>query len=323
MDRRTLLMGAAGMVVAKAAAAQTPVSGSSPFTVEGVISQQSKDFPNVRAPDLPPTRTITAQEDVVYLTRGSEKLALDIYRPAKAGACPAVLMVHGGGWESGSRQMERSFCKRMAALGFVAIPVSYRLGEGGRFPGNVLDLKAAVRWVRAHAAEYDIDSRFVAIAGGSAGGHLAAFLGASNGVTAFDDAPGDSRIDAVVDIDGAASFPDAVLIKREEERLGATSRYLGGNYSTRRETWFAASPLTYVGRQSAPTLFINSNRPTPVLPGRPEMKARLNALGIVSEIIDMPAGTPHPFWLVEPWFTPTIERTAAFLMAQYKVKIGA
>ncbi|ESQ80101.1 alpha/beta hydrolase [Asticcacaulis sp. YBE204] len=322
MDRRTLLMGAAGVVVANAVAAQTPVSGSSPFTVEGVISQQAKDFPEVRAPDLPPEGTIRKREGIVYLTRPGEKLLVDVYRPAKAGLYPAVLMIHGGGWESGSRQMERAFCQRLAALGFVAMTVGYRLGESGRFPGNVLDIKAAVRWARSHADADGIDTRFVAIAGGSAGGHLAAFLGASNGVAAFDDAPGDSRVDAVVDIDGAASFPDAALIKREEERLGATSRYLGGNYSTRRETWFAASPLTYVSRQSAPTLFINSNRPTPILPGRPEMKARLNALGIVSEIIDMPEGTPHPFWLVEPWFTPTIERTAAFLMTQYKAKIG-
>ena len=64
--------------------------------------------------------------------------------------------MHGGGWVAGDRTMERAFAKHLAARGYVAVPVSYRLGEPGRFPHSILDLKTAVRWLRAHAAEHGI-----------------------------------------------------------------------------------------------------------------------------------------------------------------------
>ncbi len=321
MDRRSVLLATMGAMFAGRALAQTapaapPVNGPSPFTIDGVIEQQKAKFPDVARPADPPVSSFVAKEDIAYLTRPSGVLSLDLYRPQGKGPFPAVVLLHGGGWESGTRQMERGLARRLTQSGFAALPLSYRLDPTGRFPGDILDIKAGIRWIRAHAAELNIDPSFIAIVGGSAGGHLAAFIGASNGVAAFDDGSGNSRVQAVVDIDGAASFPDAVLIGREEARQGATSRYLGGEYSLRRETWFAASPLTYLSKDSAPTLFINSNQPTPILPGRPEMSARLKAVGIESQIIDMPAGTPHPFWLVEPWFTPTAKYVADFLMAR-------
>ena len=313
--RRTLLLSAAAL----AAMPRWAQAQGAPFTVDGVIAQQKPKFPDVAKPADPSADAFKAREDVTYLTRPSGPLQLDVYTPNGNGPFPAIIVLHGGGWESGSRQMERSLAKRLTQSGFAAVPLSYRLGPEGRFPGDVLDIKAGIRWLRAQAAEFNIDPRFIGIVGGSAGGHLAAFMGATNGLPRFDDGPGDSRVQAVVDIDGAAAFPDAVLIAREEGKQGATSRYLGGPYSRRRETWFAASPLTWVGPNSAPTLFIDSNGATPVLPGRPEMRARLNALGIASNIIDMPAGTPHPFWLVEPWFTPVAGQVADFMAEQLAV----
>lgn len=305
-----------------AGAASAQSGAPAPFTVERVLGEMRTAGVAVSVPVDPPASAIKASEDIEYLRRGDEVLRLDVYRPNTTGPRPAVLILHGGGWESGTRQMERSLAKALAARGFVAIPVSYRLGAAGRFPGAVHDVKAAVRWVRANAQRFDVDPGFIAIAGGSAGGHLAALVGASNGVAALEDAQSfdiqASAVQAMVDIDGAANFPDAALIAQEQKRQGATSRFLGGNYVERRETWFAASPLTYVGPASAPSLFFATNGKSPILPGRPEMAARLNALGLVAEVRNLPPGTPHPFWLLEPWFTPLVGEIADFLDARYK-----
>src|SRR4029077_5476274 len=111
-----------------------------------------------------------------------------------------------------------------------------------------------------------------------------------------------SDLAAVVDIDGLADFTGADLLAKENRQAGAPTQFLGGRFADRAETWRAASALFHVGPKSAPTLFINSNGPSPILPGRTEMRDRLRALGIDSEIVVIP-GTPHPFWLVNPWFT--------------------
>ncbi|MBL4826201.1 MAG: alpha/beta hydrolase [Spongiibacteraceae bacterium] len=283
-----------------------------PFTIDNVLSKLSGNFDKVsRVKDQLPGN-VSAFEDQIY----SQNLHLDIYQPKGTGLFPAVLIVHGGGWETGHRYMERPFAKQLAGFGFVTVPVSYRLGKAGQFPAALHDLKSAVRWLRANAQRWQIDPNRIAVVGGSAGGHLAALLGASNGVADFEGQGVHqeqvSTVQAVVNIDGAASFPDARLIAQEKQKPNATSRFLQGNYSEQRTAWFAASPLYYVGPNSAPTLFINSTAPTPILPGREAMSARLQALGIHSTIVVIP-NTPHPFWLVHPWFTKTLSETVRFL----------
>ena len=301
--------------------APVAAAGPTPFTIDRVLEQLAGTHKNAsRVSDELPAG-VRAIENVTYATPGGVELQLDVYQPPGSGPSPAVLLVHGGGWESGSRQMERPFAKQLAGLGYVTLPVSYRLGAPGRFPSAIHDLKAAVRWVRSNAKRYAIDPDRIGVVGGSAGGQLAALLGASNGVAILEGESGSagtaSTVQAVVDIDGAVSFPDAALIAQEEIEHKATSRFLGGNYTERAGAWFAASPITHVGRSSAPTLFINSTVDRPILPGRDEMSARLRALGIASHVVVLP-GAPHPFWLVHPWFERVLQETDAFLRRQLK-----
>ena len=292
--------------------------GRAEFTIESAERDIRHDFPQaVRPADVLPAG-VTAHEDIEYARPEGQALQLDLYRGAATGPRPAVLLVHGGGWDSGSRQMERPFARRLAALGYVAVPVSYRLGATGRFPAALHDLKGAVRWLRAHSAEYGIDPRRIAVVGGSAGGQLAALLGAGNGVAALEGGAGDpkvsSAVQVVVDIDGVADFTGPDLVAQQESAPSAPVRYLGGKFSERPAVWRLASALTHAGPHSAPTLFINSTSPTPPLPGRAELCARLRACGIASEIVVLP-GTPHTFWLFQPWFERTLAETDRFLRA--------
>ncbi|HEY0947012.1 MAG TPA: DUF6298 domain-containing protein [Opitutaceae bacterium] len=295
---------------------------ASPFTLEREEQKLRREFPDVaRADDsLPPG--ITAREEVAYTRQGQLDLRLDVYRPAGRERLPAVLVVHGGGWETGDRRMERAFAKQLAARGYVTVTPSYRLGPPGQFPAALHDVKAAVRWLRAHAGELAIDRSRIGAVGGSAGGHLVALLGASNGVAALEGGGGhpseSSAVQAVVDIDGAADFTDPRFIAEEiEKRWGATTRFLGGAYSRRGDVWAQASPATHVSAKSAPVLFLNSARPPSKFWQREEMSGRLRRLGIDSAVVNM-RGTPHAFWLFQPWFEPTLEQTEAFLRKHLK-----
>jgi pectinesterase len=291
------------------------------FTIDGVLRSLAKSYPQASRVDDALPAGVVARENVTYVERESGPLALDVYQPTGSALLPAVLIVHGGGWIAGDRTMERPFAKQLAARGYVAVPVSYRLGRPGRFPAPVHDLKAAVRWLRTHAADYGIDARRIAIVGGSAGGTLATMIGVTNGQRDTDaaDAPVEpsSDVQAVVDIDGTVTFLDNRLIEQAETQPSPYWEYVHGIYSENRATWVAASPLGYVTRRSAPTLFIKSTAKQPILAGREEMAARLRILGVTAEEILIP-DTPHPFWLVHPWFEQVVAETDRFLREQLK-----
>lgn len=308
MNRRLALLAASLLPLG---AAEPP-----PFTLDSALASIAKAYPQASrvSEALPPG--VGARENLGYARADGHDLQLDVYRPADRELRPAVLLVHGGGWVAGSRQMERSFARHLAARGYVAVPVSYRLGAAGRFPHAIHDLKAAVRWLRAHAADHAIDPTHIGIIGGSAGGTLAAFVGATNGLAEFEgtvgERTGSSAVQAVVDVDGLATFLDNALITQSEGPPSPYYVYQHGTYRNARATWVAASPLHYVGPASAPTLFLKSTSPRPILPGRDEMAGRLRVFGIDSAVIQFP-DTPHVFWLFHPWFERNLEETDRFL----------
>jgi pectinesterase len=294
---------------------------SKPFTRESAIGELRDRYPQASLPaDILP-EGVLAEESLTFDASVEPPLALDVYRPRAEGLHPAVIIVHGGGWERGARTMERPFAKRLAALGFVTVPVSYRLGPQGRFPNALFDLKNAVRWLRANAGRFSLDPQRVFALGGSSGGQLVALLGASNGVSVLE-GPGQNRersssVQAVVDIDGLADFTGPALLEKERQTPGAPTRFLGGSYEARSAVWRDASALSHVGPHSAPTLFINSTAPTPILPGRREMVDKLARAGVDAKLMTLP-DTPHPFWLMNPWFEPTLRATEQFLREQLR-----
>ena len=300
---------------------------ASAFSRATVLTQLASSYPNATLPPDNLPGGVVAEEDLVYASPNSGDLALDLYRPANPGPHPVVIVVHGGGWERGDRRMERPFAKQLAARGLAAAPVTYRLGTAGRFPNALYDLESAVRWLRAHAARHDLDPARVGAVGGSAGGHLVALLGVSAGTPGLEGGVGQggARVQAVVDIDGLADFTGPALVAKEEKNPGAPTRFLGGSFAARAATWRLASPITHVRADSAPTLFVDSSATSgegpragaPILPGRGEMRDRLRALGVASELVVIP-DTPHPFWLVNPWFDEVVARTEGFFKQQLR-----
>ncbi len=279
-----------------------PPGGGTEFSLDTAEKKVREKYPDITRPSAALPQGVVASENLTYAVVDGQILQLDIYRPEGIGPYPIVLIVHGGGWETGSRHMERPFARQLAARGYIAVPVSYRLGKAGQFPGALNDLQAAIRWLRAHAVDLALEGQKVGVLGGSAGGQLAALLGAMN----RDD------IGAVVDIDGLADFTSQALLDQQAAQPSAPVRFLGGSFADKPEVWRAASAITHVSKASAPTLFINSTVTSPILPGREAMRDKLRAAGVASDVIVVP-DTPHPFWLFNPWFDRVLDESDQFL----------
>ncbi|HST19957.1 MAG TPA: alpha/beta hydrolase [Blastocatellia bacterium] len=142
--------------------------------------------------------------DREYARVGNKSLKLDLYLPQGQGPFPLIIWVHGGGWTSGDKSLSADSPQfRQTARGYAVASINYRLSQEAKFPAQIEDCKAAIRWLRAHATQYNLDPSRIAAWGSSAGGHLVALMGASAGATDLEGDGGNldysSRVQAVVD----------------------------------------------------------------------------------------------------------------------------
>ena len=203
---------------------------------------------------------VVFEKNIEYSNPDDQHLQLNMARPTVGkGPFPAIVCIHGGGFRAGTREGFNGLCLNLATHGYVAVTVSYRLAPKYQFPGAVHDVKAAVRWMRANAAKYNIDPQRIGTTGGSAGGHLAQFLGVTSGVKNFEGDGGNSSysssVDCVVNFYGPSDFTksyDASVDAAEVLPL-----FLGGNLQQQRRRHIEASPLYWVTPAAAPTLCIH------------------------------------------------------------------
>src|SRR5688572_25088346 len=153
-------------------------------TLGGLSAQQATGIESARSA-FPVPPTVRVVRDLVYAQYGARQLKLDVYRPPQTdqrSAVPGIVVVRGGGWRSGDKDAFGFIAGQLAKEGFVAVSIEYRTSAEAKFPAAAHDVKAAVRWLRAHAAEYGVDPDAIGAIGGSAGAHLVALLGTSAGV---------------------------------------------------------------------------------------------------------------------------------------------
>ncbi|MFB6152182.1 MAG: alpha/beta hydrolase fold domain-containing protein [Haloarculaceae archaeon] len=202
--------------------------------------------------------------DLQYAERESGALALDLYVPNRESAAPLVVSIHGGGWQSGDRT-HTGDTLRLVDRGYAIASVSYRLTDAATFPAQVRDCRAAVRWLRAHAGEYGLDSDRVAAWGWSAGAHLAALLGTAPGADfgGPDVHPDEShRVDAVVDFFGPTDLLAMGDQESDLDHAAADSpegKLVGGPVPERADRARRASPLTHVDGTEPPFLVVHGS----------------------------------------------------------------
>jgi acetyl esterase/lipase len=190
---------------------------------------------------------------VVYDPR-HDASALDVHAPVGAAATPAVLLVHGGGWWTGDRDEMTRFAERLAAAGYVAAAMDYRLVPDHHFPAQVLDTFCALSYLRASADTLGIDPARIAVLGYSAGAHLAAMTGVAADVAALQDpgCPSGLTGPAAAVIAGAGPFRLDVL------QDGTTERFIGASIEEAPEAWALAAPINHVGPGEPPFLLVHA-----------------------------------------------------------------
>lgn len=207
----------------------------------------------------------TAHKNLEFAEVDGHSLKLDLYLPAETKNPPLVVFIHGGGWRAGSK--DRCPVTWLADHGFAVASISYRLTDKAIFPAQVHDCKAAVRWLRAHAKEYGYSTEKIAVAGSSAGGHLAALMGTSGDVKALEGTVGgnldqSSRVDAVVDYYGATDFVlrSKTQPSRANEKGSVVYLLLGGGADEKVELAKLASPVTHVSKDDPPFLILHGEK---------------------------------------------------------------
>lgn len=218
---------------------------------------------------------IKIEKDIAYIEGGDEAQKLDIYVPEKPSdkPLPLIVHIHGGGWIGGNKFP----CPVMMMViqGYVVASVEYRFSQKAKFPAQIQDCQAAIRWLRAHAKQYNIDTERVGAVGGSAGGHLSALVGTSGGKKAFAPIGGNEeqsdRVQAVCDIFGPTDFSTVVQQAAEDKNVKNIFAFntprdpyssLIGTKLDDKPKADAVSPVHYVSKDNPPFLILHGTHDT-------------------------------------------------------------
>jgi len=234
----------------------------------GLLAQQ----PATRAGEARPARALPpetkALRDLPYVANGHERQKLDLFLPPGAtNPLPLIIWVHGGAWRAGGK--ENCPAQHYLERGYAVASINYRLSQHAVFPAQIEDCKAAIRWLRAHAKEYNLDPGHFAAWGSSAGGHLVALLGTSGELKAFDVGANldvSSRVQAGVDFFGPTDFtlmskyslPNAPF--DHDAADSPESLLIGGAIQQNLAKAAKASPITYISADDPPFLIMHGDK---------------------------------------------------------------
>jgi acetyl esterase/lipase len=218
---------------------------------------------------------VKAQRDIAYVANGHARQKLDLFTPEKAdGPLPLMIWIHGGGWSAGSKADCPPLRQGFAERGYALASLDYRLSSDAIFPAQIEDCKAAIRWLRVHAKENNLDPDHFGVWGSSAGGHLTALAGASGGVKEFDKGAQpdvSSRVQAVCDFYGptdllqmdAHALPNARM--KHDPPFSPESRLIGGAIQENKDKAARANPITYITADDPPFLIVHGDQ-DPLVP---------------------------------------------------------
>ncbi|WP_331344781.1 alpha/beta hydrolase [Cellvibrio sp. UBA7661] len=327
------LIGSALMLIGLAACsspiATAPAPYENTYTVENRFAGDVKNFPEIQIASTIVPSDVVERKNITYVRYGNRELQLDLYLPqkltinAQSNLSPGVILVHCGGWRSGYRTHLTPMAIELAKAGYVAATITYRLAPEAQYPAAIYDVKAAIRWMRTHAAEYAIDPTKIAVGGSSAGGQIASLTGMTNGLQRFDpqakESPISSDAQLILNIDGLSDFTSVEARKHEDvPGVGRSSAgaWFGGSYAEKRDLWHDASPTYYVGETSPPILYLNSAQERFHV-GRDEMVKKMDIYNIPTTVVTLP-NTPHTFWLYDPYIKPAAAVVVTFLDEHFK-----
>jgi acetyl esterase/lipase len=255
---------------------------------------------------------VTRRDDIAFAEHDGVRLLGDFYAPKGLDKAPALVAVHGGGWQIGDRKFYSNWGPYLARNGFAVFAIEYRLMKPGvkTYPGSVYDAKAAVQYVRAKAGDLGIDPDRIGMIGDSAGAHLSALVALAGEEPAFSseyrsdpNAALPAKVKAVVGFYGVYDMLaqwQHDLVARPRDNI--SEKYLGAAPHTNRKVFFEASPISYatVDRNSTRFLLVHGDHDDIVDPAT-QSAAFLTALkqaGFFARTVVIP-GAGH-FFITEP-----------------------
>jgi len=226
-----------------------------------------------------PPENIRLTADIPYAATDNPRQMLDLLLPREPGQepLPVIVFIHGGAWRGGSKEGGRSNVARAVASGnYAGVSINYRLSGESKWPTQIHDCQAAIRWIKSNAEKYNLNPDRIGIWGSSAGGHLVAMLGTSAGVTALDGRLGRTpdlscAVTCVVDFFGPTDFTtmdrDAIegSVMQHSAPDSPESLLMGYQVTTNPEGVATASPITYISKDDPPFLIVHGTR-DPVVP---------------------------------------------------------
>jgi len=199
----------------------------------------------------------------------------------------------------------------LAERGVAAACIEYRTADEAAFPGAIQDVKAAVRWMRANATKYGIDSEVIGTLGGSSGAHMALLAGLTAGTADFEGNGGPADTSSYIQGVVAMATPaDLLALSANNKRTVGT--FLHATPEEDNEKWRWASPVNHITRGGPPVLLLHGANDDSVPSGQSvEFVRRYREAGASAELHIL-AGAPHAFWNYHPWFSDAMERAANF-----------
>jgi acetyl esterase/lipase len=264
------------------------VEGLGPTYRERAAQAGLSDPAHEHRPLLNPFRfghpDVRVLRDLVYAPGAGSRHRLDVYLPRDgARNAPVLLQIHGGGWTIGDkRQQALPLMHHLAAKGWVCVAANYRLSPRATFPDHLIDAKLALKWILEHAGGYGGDARFVAVTGGSAGGHLCSLLALTPNDPEYQ--PGfedvDTTVQACVPFYGIYDWTDELGIDERDGRKRFFARIvLKKRFEDDPDAYRRASPLARVSPDAPPFFVVHGalDSLAPVVQAR-QFVARLRAV---------------------------------------------
>jgi acetyl esterase/lipase len=262
------------------------------------------------------------EADIEYAVVGGEPLRLDLHKPSAAAGAPLLVFLHGGGWENGTKaQMPLA---PLVERGYVVASLDFHPASKAPFPGQVHEIKAAIRFLRANASRYGYDASRIGITGASSGAHLAALVGTTNGNADLEGALGahtkeSSAVQAIVSYFGASNLT-TILAQSTPFGLGirepALKRLLGGLPKENEAAAKLASPVFHVDRTDPPLFLLHGDQdPQMPINQSHELQGAYEAQGLEAPFVVV-HGAAHGG---DAFYAPAnVERVAAFLDAHLR-----
>ena len=262
-------------------------------------------------------------KDLAYADNENPRQMLDLALPAEASETPlpVIAFIHGGGWKGGTKNGGLNRVADFVRSGkYAGVSIGYRLSDEAKWPAQIHDCKAAIRWIRGNAKKYNLDPNRIAVYGTSAGGHLVAMLGVSGDVKELEGSLGShvdqsSRVTAVANYFGPSQlltmndFPSRI---DHDAANSPESMLIGGAIQEHKEKANAASPMNYVTKDDAPMLLVHGDK-DPLVPLNQSqvLDKALGAVGVSATLLTIEGGGHGGFQ------NPQIDRVLQSFVAEH------